>query len=52
MKKQDTTQMLKSLVLQENISEEAIITYLKANIKNAKKEIEATLKHIKIVLMK
>lgn len=46
MKKQDTTQMLKSLVLQENISEEAIITYLKANIKNAKKEIEATLKHI------
>lgn len=46
MKKQDTTQTLKSLVLQENISEEAIIAYLKANIKNAKKEIEAALKHI------
>lgn len=33
-------------MLQENISEEAIIAYLKANIKNAKKEIEAALKHI------
>lgn len=38
--------MLKSLVLQENISEEAIIAYLKANVKNAKKEIKAALKHI------
>lgn len=46
MKKQDTAQTLKSIILQENITEEAIFAYLKANIKNAKEEINAALKHI------
>lgn len=52
MKKQDTTQTLKSLVLQENISEEAIIAYLKANIKNAKKKLRLHSSIYKITLMK
>ncbi len=40
-------QTLLSLILEnDNMSEEAIIAYLKANVKNAKKEIKAALKHI------